>query len=215
MSTLNQIRANRLNALLSTGPRSAEGKAASRFNALKSGIDAKSQVIEGESADALAALAVEYMQRYQPASPEERALVDILINDEWLLRRFRVVEAKLVQLEINCFRSPDAENYLPLAYANATDRLNRLQRRIDSTERSLHRALAALKKLQSGRPTPAEDPLPAPVGQPQAIEEVQLNTEIGFVPQTAEPVPSACAPGQLPVKSPCADIVSDISSDIS
>jgi len=83
MSTLQQIEANRLNAQKSTGPRSAEGKAAVRFNALKSGIDAQSQVIPGEDPAALAALAAEYHDRYQPATPEVRALVDTLITAEW------------------------------------------------------------------------------------------------------------------------------------
>ena len=53
MATPKQTAANRLNAQNSTGPRSVEGKAASRFNALKSGIDAKAQVIPGEDPDQL------------------------------------------------------------------------------------------------------------------------------------------------------------------
>src|ERR1039457_4615903 len=69
MATLQQIEANRLNAQKPTGPRSAEGKAVVRFNALKSGIDAQSQVIPGEDPAALAALAAGYHDRYQPATP--------------------------------------------------------------------------------------------------------------------------------------------------
>ena len=53
MATSKQNQANRQNAQRSTGPRSAEGKAASRFNALKTGIDAKAQVIPGEDPDQL------------------------------------------------------------------------------------------------------------------------------------------------------------------
>ena len=41
--------ANQRNAQNSTGPSSVEGKAASRMNALKSGLYAKSLVIRGES----------------------------------------------------------------------------------------------------------------------------------------------------------------------
>ena len=58
MATQAQINANRANAQKSTGPRSVEGKSASRFNALKHGIDAASIVIPGEDPadyDALAA----------------------------------------------------------------------------------------------------------------------------------------------------------------
>jgi len=48
MATPTQIEANRLNAQKSTGPRSAEGKAAVRFNALKYGVDAESLILPGE-----------------------------------------------------------------------------------------------------------------------------------------------------------------------
>jgi hypothetical protein len=54
MASQKQTEANRLNAQKSTGPRGApsgpEGKAASSMNALKSGIDAKSQIIRAASA---------------------------------------------------------------------------------------------------------------------------------------------------------------------
>ena len=62
MATPAQILANRQNALKSTGPRSAEGKAVSRFNALKTGIDAKAQVIPGENPAELQALIDAYEQ---------------------------------------------------------------------------------------------------------------------------------------------------------
>jgi hypothetical protein len=45
MSTLKQQEANRLNAQKSTGPRTLAGKAVSRFNALKSGIDAEAETL--------------------------------------------------------------------------------------------------------------------------------------------------------------------------
>ena len=95
MATIKQIEANRLNAQHSTGPTSLEGKAAVRFNALKSGIHAQSQVIPGEDPAALTLLTVEYYDRYQPATPEVRALVDTLITAEWLQRRFRTLEAQI------------------------------------------------------------------------------------------------------------------------
>ena len=87
MATLKQIDANRQNAQRSSGPRSPEGKAASRFNALKSGIDAQAQVIPGEDPAQLEALIVEYQDRFDTSVPERRMLVDTLIACEWLSRR--------------------------------------------------------------------------------------------------------------------------------
>jgi len=78
MSTTQQINANRQNAQRSTGPRSPEGKAVSRFNALKSGIDAQAQVIPGEDPAGLEALVAEYQERFDTSTPECRMLVDTM-----------------------------------------------------------------------------------------------------------------------------------------
>ena len=140
MSTPQQIEANRLNAQRSTGPRSAEGKAAVRFNALKSGIDAQSQVIPGEDPAALAALAAEYHDRYPPATPEVRALVDTLITAEWMQRRFRNLEPKLLQVDILMIYPRLEGLQVPQAYDHGSDTYDRLQRRINAVERTFHRA---------------------------------------------------------------------------
>ena len=49
MSSLLQIEANRRNSRQSTGPRSVEGKAVFYMNALKFGIEARSNIIRGHS----------------------------------------------------------------------------------------------------------------------------------------------------------------------
>jgi hypothetical protein len=51
MATARQIASNKLNARLSTGPTTAEGKAKSRANALKHGLAAETLVIDGLEAD--------------------------------------------------------------------------------------------------------------------------------------------------------------------
>jgi hypothetical protein len=78
MSTQRQIDANRLNALQSTGPRTAQGKAVSSQNALKSGLDADSQFVIGQSRQEFAELQDEYTARFLPRTPDERFLVDTL-----------------------------------------------------------------------------------------------------------------------------------------
>src|SRR4051812_27482757 len=82
MSTLSQIEANRRNSQLSTGPRTPEGKAVSRFNALKSGINAKAQVIPGEDPAELEAMTQGYHHDWAPTTYLERFLVDSLIRSD-------------------------------------------------------------------------------------------------------------------------------------
>jgi hypothetical protein len=204
MATQTQIEANRRNAQKSTGPRSAEGKAASRLNALKCGIDAQAHVIPGEDPDALEELALEYHQRFKPGTPEQRMMVDAMINSEWLLRRFRKVEAELWTFRLRKSYKPDRKNPLGDIYGRSVEIFGRLQRRIDSIERTYRRSLAELRRLQS-EPAPTPDPpqpseaahelratvveIPFPA-QATASQDQQLAPEIGFVPSTRSERPA-------------------------
>ena len=167
MATFRQIEANRLNALKSTGPVSSEGKAVSRFNALKTGIHAQSQVIPGEDPAELEALAAGYHCQFPAATPLERFLVDTLIQAEWQLRRLHRLEA---QLWTNQIHDTEGDAQLGQAYARALDVFTRLQRRIDATERSYYRALRELQRLRSAEPEPAAWSEPAPGPCPPAPE---------------------------------------------
>jgi hypothetical protein len=194
MITIRQFEANRLNAQKSTGPRSAEGKAAIRFNALKTGIHAQSQVIPGEDPAALTLLTAEYYDRYQPATPEVRALVDTLINAEWLQRRFRTLEAQLWQWNIQGLYNPVKGFEMAQVCDPGCDDFNRLQRRIDAADRTYHRTLLTLQKIESLAPDP-RPPAPGPASEvslPQPHERSE--PEIGFVP----PIPAPPA-GPVPL----------------
>jgi hypothetical protein len=150
MATQRQIEANRLNSQKSTGPRTPEGKAVSSQNALKSGLDADSQFVIGESGDEFAALQHEYITRFQPLTPEERFQVDTLLRNEWMLRRFFRAEAHL--WEYHVIRADRSEG-TPLGEAlMAADQVfRRLQRRITLAERSYKDAFAELERLQRAR----------------------------------------------------------------
>ena len=100
MASSAQIEANRRNSQKSTGPRTGQGKAAARFNALKTGIHAESLVIPGENHADLNTLTAEYHERFQPSTPEQRLLVDNLVANEWQLRRLRKVESQVWSRQI-------------------------------------------------------------------------------------------------------------------
>src|SRR4030095_592811 len=95
MASPAQINANRAHARKSTGPSSAEGKSASRFNALKHGIDAASVVIPGEDPADYDALVADYHRDFRPQSPSETFHVDTMLRAAWRKRRRQRVAAAL------------------------------------------------------------------------------------------------------------------------
>jgi len=80
-----QLAANRENAQKSTGPRSEEGKAAIRMNALKTGLTGRTVWIEEEDAHRYRKLAADFNQDLQPVGPQETALVQSVIDLHWRL----------------------------------------------------------------------------------------------------------------------------------
>jgi hypothetical protein len=95
MASAAQLEANRRNSLQSTAPTSQAGKAASRFNAVKSGIYAKCLVIPGEDPVEFESMAANYQQQYRPVTQVEQYLVDRLIANDWRLRRYLNAETRL------------------------------------------------------------------------------------------------------------------------
>ena len=189
MATLKQIDANRQNAQRSSGPRTPEGKAASRFNALKSGIDAQAQVIPGEDPAQLEALLAEYQERFDASTPERRMLVDTLVVCEWLFRRLNRAEASFWQYEAWRTESSFLSNKHPegrvLFFGDKV--FDRLQRRVNAIHRNYDRALQELKSLEdAAAPTedaqPPASPAPPPESAP-AQSNHQPTPEIGFVPE--------------------------------
>ena len=181
MATKKQIAANRRNAQRSTGPQTSEGKSASSQNALRTGIYAAAEaVLPHEDPQDLAELAAGYHAHYQPQSPAERCLLDSLVSDEWLLRRFRRIEGELFSDRVTSITGDTRP--LGDAYGMISTTLERLQRRINATRKSYLKTLEALESLRAAR-LAEPPPAPAPVAQPQLNQP--LPAPIGFVPQPA------------------------------
>ena len=141
MASAAQITANQLNAQKSTGPRSSGGKAASSKNAIKHGIDARSAIIPGEDPAEREALANSYLKRCNPATPEERFLVDALIDADWNRRRYQRIETQLMQ-KILDGRDPSPFPLAALFDASISDSrmLERVIRQRAAAERAWFRA---------------------------------------------------------------------------
>jgi hypothetical protein len=142
MSSDAQIKANRLNALKSTGPKTAEGRAKSRMNALKYGLSAKQLTIFDEKEKDLSDLISELFEDYQPVGAREEELTRQLALGFWSLRRIRRAEAGIYKdagaHECGVFQT------MSFAVAHHT-------RSLATTMRSIQTLTIQLERLQARR----------------------------------------------------------------
>ena len=138
MATLKQIEANRRNALLSTGPKTPEGKAAVRFNSLRHGLYAKTRIIPAESRQAVDQLHATLAAEWRPLTLTTRFYVKRMAIAQWKLRRLEVAESGLLA------RNLPAAVQLPLL-----DRLWQAQVRLEG---SFTRAQHELERIQGPLP---------------------------------------------------------------
>jgi hypothetical protein len=82
-----KVEANRQNAQKSTGPKTPEGKANSRMNALKHGLTAQSLILATEDAEHYDNRLGQWLDDFEPANAAERALIDLAVQSSWKLER--------------------------------------------------------------------------------------------------------------------------------
>ena len=112
MSSELKIEANRRNSQKSTGPRTVAGKTASSLNHTSHGIYAESHIVIGECQSDLENLAAGFYTRFQPDTPEQLTLVDILVHSEWILRRLRRAETGIWDRHIEGYGAGNDTNDL-------------------------------------------------------------------------------------------------------
>jgi hypothetical protein len=95
MTSARQKAANQSNALHSTGPKTPQGKAVVRLNALRHGLLARDVLLPGEVADAFEALWNQVRAELSPSGPIEEFLAERVVNAMWRLRRLARAETAL------------------------------------------------------------------------------------------------------------------------
>lgn len=105
MTSERQMAANRANALRSTGPKTAKGKAAIRLNALRHGLLARDVVLPEEDADAFEELRNQVRASLSPIGPIEEFLIDQIVNAMWRLRRLAQAEALLFHSRMHAVKA--------------------------------------------------------------------------------------------------------------
>ena len=144
MSTRQQRRAARRNSEMSTGPVTPEGKAQSRFNAMRHGRCSRQALLPGEDAQALADISREFHKSSKPVGVQELFCDERMILSYWRTRRIAALEAEILQM----------------TYEEGRDkRLSLLIRYENSLQRTYDRAFAELRNLQYMRGSAKQEPV--------------------------------------------------------
>ena len=138
-----RLEANRRNALLSTGPRTAAGKARVAQNRTTHALTGAHTLLPDEDPEAYARLLATLVDQHGPATETEAHKVELLAHTQWKLRR-------AAQFEVDALvssRSAEETN----GKVTLTDDVMRASRYQASIRRSYSLALAELHRLQSAR----------------------------------------------------------------
>ncbi len=97
-ATAKQLAANRLNAIESTGPRTAAGKERASRNALRHGLFSSRLLLEGEDPEEFGRLLVDLHETLRPVGTIEQAILERIAVNLW--RQRRLVEAETARLDL-------------------------------------------------------------------------------------------------------------------
>jgi len=221
MSTSAQILANRQNSLLSTGPTSVAGKAASSRSALTHGLSAADPVLPFEDREAFTALRDAYHADFTPQNAHQEFLVHEMASARWKIERANRIENAIL---CSFIESNDADESPELKIAHAMmnkdgHALTRLERHRAALERTYHRCareLRAAKKSQNEATSqqlaqnkfdtlvknyisaPVPDIAPPPAPEPPPSKPVLL----AKVQNEAKPAAAPVKPGPRCVPTP-------------
>lgn len=156
-----QLEANRQNAKLG-GVKTEEGKAITRYNAIKHGLLSKEVLIDGEDEQALASLGKKLRQELQPTTEIEMVLVDRIIANTWRLKRIMGIERKTMVSEYKHkfhseyrfkdeWETEDDIDEQATSEMISNEVMEKLIRYETSIERSIYKALHELQRIQSAR----------------------------------------------------------------
>ena len=186
--------ANAENAQHSTGPRTPEGKDRVKFNALKTGLFARTVVLPDEDQPVYDSLGVHLNETWQPRTDIERELVLTMQSTTWRLHRVVELEfslylvgaeQQLAAIDEQFGEQPQHARYA-LARAAAYqanlkgfDQISRQEGRLQRLLDRSRKEICALVLLRPPVTAQAAQPAPAtPPAQPAAAP----NPPSGFVP---------------------------------
>jgi hypothetical protein len=175
-----QQEANRQNAQQSTGPKTPEGKAAVRLNALTYGLRARDLLIFEEDPEEYKQLWADLLADWQPQNRTERLHLEQMATSQWMLARIARGESRIYQADIKI-----AEQFALLREAS-TQRVR--------FERSFTSAMRDLKQLQKERQARCQQQAKQTAPAAQQSAEAPVSHPGYPAPEGAEDHPVFCAP---------------------
>lgn len=153
-----QLEANRENAKLG-GVKTEEGKAVSKYNAIKHGLLSQEVLLSDEDENAIIELGKKMRSELKPMGEIELLLVDRIIANTWRLKRFLKVESTAMEWQRQ-YEIKEASHYCTtqeqierkaVKEMVANDDTEKLLRYEATIERSIYKALHELQRIQAAR----------------------------------------------------------------
>jgi len=166
MATQKQIDANRRNAQKSTGPRTPEGKASVRLNAVRHGLRARTIVLNAEKEEEFQDLCAGLETAWRPIDQPEQIQVEAMAIAYWKLARLEREAAIFLQgldldKRLRCFSAySQIQARLERAYSRAQHDLQMLQK--TRAARGVEAPEPAAPQAVSPDPRPAPPPPAGP-----------------------------------------------------
>jgi hypothetical protein len=201
MSTEAQFEANRLNAQLSTGPRTESGKSTSSRNAITLGLYTRQDYVKPDEHDIYRDFCERMILELNPDTLLEETLVAEITGASWRLRRCSAVEAELAD-----FADRD-----PMLDETKEKTIRSLERARATASSLLHRGINQLRRLQTDRLKPKSEAramaeLEAFCAPPALTPAQRAELASNCSPQrpAAQTAPApASEPRQIPRSAPC------------
>jgi hypothetical protein len=209
MPSQRQLNVNRRNAGLG-GPKTPEGRAAVRCNALDHGLTASITVLPGEDPKAFQQLREDLFQDYLPGNYTERMLFEEFARCSWKLLRLRRVENEIWTEYSLAIRRKERVTAMPTQQASdralagvlvevPEKKLANYYRCERAITRDFYRALHELERAQRERrqrqPIPAAEPLTEKMqNEPETALSASASTASASQSTGSAPVPGPVHP---------------------
>ncbi len=148
-----QLEANRENAKLG-GVKTEEGKAISKYNAIKHGLLSEEVLLDGEDEKKLVDMGKKLRAELEPQTELELILVDRITANVWRLRRVMQMEREMMDDSRKGTYGDDLQKlgqtltHYDIAHNDIYGKLIRYE---SSIERGIYKALHELQRLQATR----------------------------------------------------------------